>query len=216
MSPSTRPLRHAAVALCLGAASSAAVAGDAARRQAFFGELHLHTSYSFDAFGFSTSRIDPDTAYRFARGESVDYLGTPARRHAALDFMAVTDHAEYMGFLNTLEDPGSALSGSDFAREYRELKATLDPGALTRQTIKKLADPARLKELGADDAMAAAWRRTIEAANANYRPGEFTTLIGYEWTSHPDNRYNLHRNVIFGGDSAPRPFTATDSRRPED
>ena len=56
-----------------------------------------------------------------ARGETVDYLGTPARRHAPLDFMAVTDHAEYMGFLNTLEDPASELANSDFAREYREL-----------------------------------------------------------------------------------------------
>jgi hypothetical protein len=209
-------LRHSFLGFCLLLAANAVIAAGDAPRQVFFGELHLHTSYSFDAFGFSPSRIDPDTAYRFARGETVDYLGKPAQRHAPLDFMAVTDHAEYMGFLNTLEDPDSELARSDFGREYRELKSTLDPGALTRQTMKKLADPARLRELGADEAMATAWRHSIEAANANYRPGEFTTFIGYEWTSHPDNRYNLHRNVIFGGDSAPPPFTATDSRRPED
>lgn len=213
-----RVLRRSPALPCLILAASALAsdAGDAARRQAFFGELHLHTSYSFDAFGFSPSRIDPDAAYRFARGETVDYLGVPARRHAALDFMAVTDHAEYMGFLNTLEEPTSSLANSDFAREYRDLKATLDPGALTRQTLKKLADPARMAELGADTAMAEAWRRTVAAANGNYRPGEFTTFIGYEWTSHPDDRYNLHRNVIFRGDTAPLPFTAADSRRPED
>ncbi|HMV72472.1 MAG TPA: DUF3604 domain-containing protein, partial [Pseudomonadales bacterium] len=88
------------------------------RRIALFGELHLHTSWSFDAFAFNPSRIDPDAAYRFGRGEAVDYLGKPARRHAPLDFMAVTDHAEYMGFLNTIEDPHSDLSGSAFADEY--------------------------------------------------------------------------------------------------
>lgn len=184
--------------------------------RAFFGELHLHTSYSFDAFGFSPSRIDPDAAYRFARGEMVDYLGKPSQRDVPLDFMAVTDHAEYMGFLNATEDPGSALAQSAFGREYLELKKTLPPGALTRQVLKKLAEPARMQELGAEAAMLAAWRNTIDAANANYRPGEFTTFIGYEWTSHPDDRYNLHRNVIFRGDTAPRPFTAMDSRRPED
>jgi hypothetical protein len=184
--------------------------------RAFFGELHLHTSYSFDAFGFSPSRIDPDAAYRFARGETVSYLGKPAQRETPLDFMAVTDHAEYMGFLNATEEPGSTLAQSAFGREYLELKKTLDPGALTRQVLKKLAEPSRMKELGADAAMLAAWQKTIDAANAHYRPGEFTTFIGYEWTSHPDDRYNLHRNVIFRGNTAPRPFSAADSRRPED
>ena len=199
-----------------GAAAQESDALASSRRRVLFGELHLHTSYSFDAFGFSPSRIDPDTAYRFARGEAVYYLGQPARRHAPLDFMAVTDHAEYMGFLNTIEDPGSELSRSDFAREYRALKESLEPGVLTRQTLKKLADPVQMRELGAQAAMQSAWQKTIDAANANYRPGEFTTFIGYEWTSHPDDRYNLHRNVIFNGATAPLPFTATDSRRPED
>lgn len=202
----------------VAAAMQAAEAGEPAPapRRALFGELHLHTSWSFDAFGFSPSRIDPDAAYRFARGEAVDYLGKSARRHAPLDFMAVTDHAEYMGFLNTIEDPQTELSRSDFAREYRRLKETLEPGVLTRQTLKKLADPVEMRALGAEAAMQSSWRRTIEAANSNYRPGEFTTFIGYEWTAHPDDRYNLHRNVIFAGDAAPQPFTATDSRRPED
>lgn len=204
------------VASAAGVASEPSTGAPPSERRAFFGELHLHTSYSFDAFGFSPSRIDPDAAYRFARGETVDYLGKPAQRHAPLDFMAVTDHAEYMGFLNATEEPGSTLAQSAFGREYLELKKTLDPGALTRQVLKKLAEPSRMKELGADAAMLAAWQKTIDAANANYRPGEFTTFIGYEWTSHPGDRYNLHRNVIFRGNTAPRPFSAADSRRPED
>lgn len=66
------------------------------------------------------------------------------------------------------------------------------------------------------DVMRSEWGRQIAMANANYRPGKFTTFIGYEWTSHPQDRYNLHRNVIFRGDTAPMPFSATDSLRPED
>lgn len=185
-------------------------------RRALFGELHLHTSYSFDAYSFSGSRVDPGLAYRFARGETIEYLGQQVQRHTPLDFMAVTDHAEYMGFLNQMDDPDSHLYNTEFGQKYLELKRTLEPGALTRQVLKKLADPEEMRALGAAQAMQSAWKKTIDMANANYRPGEFTTFIGYEWTSHPQDRYNLHRNVIFRGDSAPMPFSATDSQRPED
>ncbi len=61
-----------------------------------------------------------------------------------------------------------------------------------------------------------AWQSEIDAANGQYEPGKFTTLIGYEWTSMADGKYNLHRNVLFAGDKAPFPFTADQSKRPED
>lgn len=186
------------------------------QRQALFGELHLHTSYSFDAYGFSAGRLNPDDAYRFARGETVDYLGQQLQREIPLDFMAVTDHAEFMGFLNQMDDPDSALARTEFGKQYLELKKTLEPGLLTRQVIKKLADPDTFRRLGAGQAFRSAWERSIEMTNANYQPGTFTTFIGYEWTSHPDSRFNLHRNVIFSGDQAPLPFSAVDSQRPED
>ncbi|MFO1511146.1 MAG: DUF3604 domain-containing protein [Steroidobacteraceae bacterium] len=186
-------------------------------RRAFFGELHLHTSYSFDAYGFTEARTDPDLAYRFARGEEVEYLGKKVRRHEPLDFMAVTDHAEYMGFLNQLDDAQSALSRSDFGRRYVEgRRSTRDLGTFLASVFRALAEPANLQGLHVAEAMRSTWQRAVDAANANYRPGTFTTFIGYEWTSQPEDRYNLHRNVIFRGGSAPQPFTATDSRRPED
>lgn len=198
-----------------------AMAGDAAERaairRALFGELHLHTSYSFDAYGFTEARTDPDLAYRFAQGKEVEYLGKKVRRHEPLDFMAVTDHAEYMGFLNQLDDAGSALSRSEFGHRYvEERKSARDVGKFLAGVFRALADPSNFQGLGVAEAMRSAWQHTVDAANANYRPGKFTTLIGYEWTAQPEDRYNLHRNVIFRGDSAPQPFTATDSRRPED
>lgn len=186
-------------------------------RRAFFGELHLHTSYSFDAYGLSESRTDPDLAYRFARGEAVEYLGRKVRRHEPLDFMAVTDHAEYLGFLNQLDDPQGTLSHSEFGQRYREEQARAkNPGDLVARVIRLLLDPANREQLAELQARRSAWLRTIEMANTNYQPGRFTTLIGYEWTSHPENRYNLHRNVIFRDERAPLPFTAIDSLRPED
>ncbi|MBK7249868.1 MAG: DUF3604 domain-containing protein [Gammaproteobacteria bacterium] len=203
--------------LVAGAGSTDAVGAPPEARRALFGELHLHTSYSYDSYGLSESRTDPDLAYRFARGEPVEYLGKQVRRHEPLDFMAVTDHAEYLGFLNQLDDPESTLSRSELGRRYQRERAQMkDPGAFLQELTRLLSDPAERKRLGAPEARRSAWARTIEMANAHYRPGRFTTLIGYEWTSHPQYRNNLHRNVIFRGDSAPAPFTALDSQRPED
>ncbi|MBK7250230.1 MAG: DUF3604 domain-containing protein [Gammaproteobacteria bacterium] len=189
----------------------------AATRRALFGELHLHTSLSFDADGFTEARTDPDLAYRFARGEAVEYLGRKVRRDRPLDFMAVTDHAEFMGFLNQLDDSDSVLSKSAFGRQYQDdRRSQRDLGAFSANLLRALANPVVSTELQAARAVHSAWQRTIDAANANYRPGTFTTFIGYEWTSHPESRYNLHRNVIFHGGTAPPPFTASDSLRPED
>src|SRR3981081_4354796 len=90
------------------------------QREAFFGDLHLHTSYSFDAYILFGAKVDPENAYRFARGETVNYLGDDVKRSTPpLDFLAVTDHSENIGVFNTLEDPGSALSQSEIGKEVR-------------------------------------------------------------------------------------------------
>src|SRR5690348_1026523 len=86
---------------------------DPARRRALFGELHLHTAYSFDAYSIFGVRTTPDEAYRFARGEPIMYLGQKVQRSRPLDFTAVTDHAEYLGLMKQLNDPDSILSRSE-------------------------------------------------------------------------------------------------------
>jgi len=87
-------------------------------RETYFGDLHLHTSFSFDAYILGT-RITPDEAYRFARGEPVNYLGHRMQRRWPLDFMAVTDHAENLGVASEIEDPQSAFSRSESGRRIR-------------------------------------------------------------------------------------------------
>jgi hypothetical protein len=195
-----------------------------AGRRAFFGELHLHTTMSFDAWSFGT-RITPDQAYKFGRGETVmvpreqvnaeEHIGAtkdvPARRAWPLDFMAVTDHAENMGVFNQFDDPNNPLSSTPFARELekdRQKAFYLIANAMSSKT------PA--PKLHATEAMKSAWEVEVKAANDNYQPGKFTTFIAYEWTSMLRGKYNLHRNVIFLSDHAPEPFTSFNSVRPED
>lgn len=183
-------------------------------RKVLYGELHLHTSFSIDSYVLGPREIDPDLAYRFARGEPVRYGDHDVKRRWPLDFAAVTDHGEYLGTLHDLDDPGSALSKTQLGRSIRRR----DMAAMTR--LWKIFEGQRLPEINQEQVVAA-WQKEIDAANENYEPGKFTTLIGYEWTSWGDTRanggqVNLHRNVIFRGDTAPVPFTAVDSIKPED
>jgi hypothetical protein len=201
-------LLASALALGLGAAQ----AQPAPQRQAFFGDLHLHTSYSFDAWAMMGTKITPDEAYRFAQGETIDYLGKKVHRaDPPLDFLAVTDHSEYLGVLRQLDDPNSAFSKSPVGKRIKAsplegFRAVLRGGGAVKHNggYKPAQD------------MADAWRREVEAANANYKPGKFTTFTAYEWTSMPQGRYNLHRNVIFNTDQPPAPFSSRDSQRPDD
>jgi hypothetical protein len=197
---------------------------DPSSRTAYFGELHLHTTMSLDAWSLGT-KITPDLAYKFARGETVtvpafqvgrEEGGTggdvPARRAWPLDFTAVTDHSEGMGIAAQLDNPQSAYAQSEFGK-----KAQQQP-MMTWLTVAKLRQTGS-KEFPADmhaqEAMTNAWGTEVKAANDNYEPGKFTTFIAYEWSSNPDGK-NLHRNVIFNADHAPAPFTSMDSPRPED
>jgi hypothetical protein len=185
-------------------------------RNAYFGDLHLHTSYSFDAYVLMGTRADPEIAYRFAEGEPVEYLGQMVRRREPLDFLAVTDHAENIGVFNQLDDPNSAVSKSE---QGKALKKAIDAGSNPDARIGVMRQFYALRDHGLPADLqavsASAWDREVSAANRYYQPGKFTTLIAYEWTSMPDGA-NLHRNVIFKGDSAPAPFTSIDSQNPED
>jgi hypothetical protein len=177
-------------------------------RDAWFGDLHLHTTDSFDAYVLMGTRTTPDEAYKFARGDTINYLGQPIRRSEPLDFLAVTDHSENIGVFNQLDDPESAFSLSEVGKLAR---------AGGMENFIKLVGLLSGKRLGPDNDRVAAdtWARHIQIANANYQPGRFTTFIAYEWTSMPSGQ-NLHRNVIFRGSTAPSPFTAQDSTDPQD
>src|SRR5262249_5502779 len=94
-------LAVASLLLATAQASLSADSGAAADRKAYFGDLHLHTSYSFDAYVLFASRVTPEQALRFAKGEPIPFLDKTVKRAEPLDFMAVTDHSENIGVFRT-------------------------------------------------------------------------------------------------------------------
>ena len=182
-------------------------------RNAYYGDLHLHTVQSFDAYTFGT-RIGPEEAYRYAKGETIDYLGEKIKRNFPLDFLAVTDHSENIGVLNQLGDSSSALYKSELGQNFR--KNTEESRTFVFQYFRTNDYNSIVPGFDNQGISRSAWQRQIDAANNSYAPGKFTSFIAYEWTSAPD-RQNLHRNVIFRNAKVPtRPFSSIDSKDPKD
>jgi len=184
----------------------------------FFGDTHLHTSYSTDA-GMFGNTLGPDEAYRFAKGETVTASGgVRARLLRPLDWLVVADHAENIGLAPMIAESDANILKSDWGRKVHDLvKAGKlgDAYAMWAGGVAKRVDPlAELEEL-----TRSMWERVTGAAEDHNNPGQFTAFIGFEWTSTPKGN-NLHRNVIFrdGKDLADRtvPFSVYDSEDPED
>ncbi len=189
-----------------------------ARRNLFWGDLHIHTSYSYDAYTFGVTAL-PDDAYVYAKGGTIQHgLGYPIRASRPLDFAAVTDHSEYLGLARHRGGPGN-----DPGARIREV---LESGSRLRITanfvhtslFKMGSRETREETFGENDpeVSARAWREIVAAAERHDEPGRFTAFIGYEWSSMPGEA-NLHRNVIYRSDRVPDlPFSSRDSDDPED
>jgi hypothetical protein len=205
---------HLTVAAMVMGAMQVALAQPTAagvQRKAYFGDLHLHTSYSFDAYVMYASGVTPEQAYRFAKGEPIAFLDKTVKRAEPLDFLAVTDHSENIGVFRDLDDPNSEFSKSELGQRIRK-----EGAKAFWEVVGIQLKGGELPGFDAHKPAVTAWQHEIDAANSQYEPGKFTTFIAYEWSAMPDGKYNLHRNVIFGGDKAPFPFSSVQSRRPED
>ncbi|MBT8111695.1 MAG: DUF3604 domain-containing protein [Gammaproteobacteria bacterium] len=185
------------------------------QRVALFGDLHVHTAYSFDAAANSLETY-PDDAHRFAKGEAIPFfpvdengrpLGT-AQLSRPLDFVSITDHGEFLGERALCRTQGSPRYDSKFCVAYRN---TERQGMLMLGTILDMENPQRLEELcGDDDALCREyarrpWQEMIAAAENAYDRSAtcaFTSLIGYEYTGTP-GLSNIHRNVIFRNNNVP-------------
>ncbi|MEE2777438.1 MAG: DUF3604 domain-containing protein [Acidobacteriota bacterium] len=181
-------------------------------RRAFFGDLHVHTRHSLDAYIFQV-RASPDDAYRYAKGDAIDHpSGHQIRLESGpLDFLSVTDHGFFLGTLPAMDDPEDPLYQTELAAEIR----ALENRAFSR-TLAAFRD-GELAALDTEPAKLAAWNDFVAAAENHNDPGRFTTFVGYEYTSSAPDRGNLHRNVIFRNSDVPdRPFARTDSLDPED
>jgi len=163
----------------------------------YFGDTHLHTSYSTDA-GMIGNTLGPEEAYRFARGEEVkSSTGLPAKLQRPLDFLVVADHSENLGLAPQIANSDPELLKSDWGRKVYDLvKAGKGLEAFNEWSKRLGARDDPLK--GNDAVMRKMWELETAAAEKYNEPGRFTAFIGFEWTSTPEGN-NLHRNVIFRG-----------------
>lgn len=185
-------------------------------RTALFGDLHVHTSWSLDAYA-GGNRLGPNSAYRFARGERIKLSnGVEAQLAIPLDFVALTDHAEGFDTLLACTIPGSPEFETKTCRNTRSGEFSQED--MLRLAFKRgLPRPAlRSPDLCTDVAPCLAnarstWQRVQAVANAHNRPGQFTALIGYEFSSLLPDFGMLHRNVIFRGtDVIPHAISSQD------
>ena len=186
----------------------------------YWGDTHLHTSYSTDA-GMIGNRLPPEEAYRFARGEEViTSSGQRARIIRPLDFLVISDHAENLGLAPMISESNSELLKTEWGRKFYDLvKAGNGYEAFRTWGGEGLAKNKDL--INSPKIERTVWERQIAAAEKFNEPGRFTAFIGYEWSSLNNQEFpsNLHRVVIFkdGADKTGRilPFSTFDSPDPE-
>ena len=190
----------------------------------YWGDTHLHTNLSLDAYSDGNKKLGPEEAYRFAKGEAViANNGMKARLHKPLDFLVVADHASNMGVMNGLEAKDPTLLTTEVGKRWlKNLNELADLAKTDPLKYKKLSRQFMLRGFGKDVVGSAAyehsvWKKVTELADKYNDPGQFTTLIGFEWTPI---EFNLHRVVIFKDNADKvqyvRPFSQYDSKDPED
>ncbi len=184
----------------------------------YWGDTHLHTQLSADAYIVGT-RATADEAYRFARGKTVTVdNGMDVRLRRPLDFLAVTNHAEYMGIHKRLAAGDETLKDWEEGQRWAELLDQGESNALGRAFVDAIQsdDP---KYQVSDDIRRNIWKEAAEVADRYNEPGLFTAFVAYEWTSQVSGD-NLHRVVLYRDDAGKAarklPFTAQHSTDPED
>jgi Protein of unknown function (DUF3604) len=183
-------------------------------KNCYFGSTHTHSTMSFDAYNFGC-RTTPDQTYDFDAGGEIEYLGVKMQRKQGLDFTCLTDHSEYLGVNQLLIDTTNPLSKSpvgllvNAGNKDSAFKAytTMALSMVHEKPIDYLVDP---------KVIAHNWKYEIDIANKHNKPGKYTTIHSYEWTSAPGFA-NMHRNVFFRGDKLPDViYSALNSNKPED
>ena len=173
--------------------------------QVFWGDTHLHTGMSMDAGAFG-ARLQPDDAYRFAKGNEVtSSTGQRVKLSRPLDWLVVADHSDNMGFFPRLYDGEPSMLADPTGRRWYDMiqeggKTGVEAAVEIIQAITGNSFPPALASLPGSEAYRDAWDMTIKAAEDHNEPGHFTAFIGYEWTS-TEKGYNLHRVVVYRDDA---------------
>jgi hypothetical protein len=198
-------------------------------RVPLFGDLHVHTTYSFDAYIFGTLAT-PDDAYEFAKGKSIKHpAGFDVSLDRPLDFYGVTDHGTFLGHVEEAATPGTPYYEAPSSAQVNDINSpenlnistiprrTQAFGGFLINTVNALRDQ-KLDIRYVDGISRRAWADTVAAAQRHNDPGKFTTFIAYEYTASTPDMGNLHRNVVFRGDSnriPSVPYSRANSNDPE-
>ena len=179
---------------------------------ALFGDVHVHTKFSFDAAAnsFGATPID---ANAFARGEAINFFplneaGEPigtAQIDRPLDFLAVTDHGEFLGERSLCRTEGSPAYETRFCTNTRIDERTgmrMFGSVITTETPSRISDVCLENGSRCLDYAKAPWQAMQDAANSANTPCEFTSFVAYEYTGTPGTS-NYHRNVIFRDENVP-------------
>ena len=190
-----------------------------AERTLLWGDLHVHSNFSFDAYSFGNTSLGPDKAYEFARGLPVKAPnGELAQLAEPLDFLLVADHAEYLGLFLGFEQNDPQIQSSKLGKRWFDYFSSGKQSPISREYVQMIERQKEIEFLP-NDFNSTAWSKLLDYAERYNEPGVFTALIGYEWTSMI-NGNNLHRVVVYrdSADKAKKilPFSALDSPDPED
>ena len=182
--------------------------------QVFWGDLHIHSRYSMDAYVWD-NQVSPTEAYQFAQGASQTLLdGTETKIDRPLDFAAVTDHGEYFG---VIEQCQNAEVETEYCRALIEVSKEISPRGFYELFLPALLSGDRLcqREPCAQDEENL-WQRVVAAADEANKPCQFTAFIANEWTASPDNLH-WHRNLIYANSNVPdRAINSFDEPSQED
>lgn len=188
--------------------------------QVLFGDTHFHTNMSFDA-GLIGTHLDVDAAYRSARGEKVmSNTGQPFQLIRPLDFLVITDHAEFIGLAPMIREGHPALLADEWGKwAYQRFNSSLEGQQEVFADLIRLGTVEGRNPIDSDAVARSIWVDFVEKAEQYNHPGTFTAMTGFEWTSTPMGD-NMHRVVIFadGSDKTSHtlPFSMFDSADPED
>ena len=196
-------------------------AGRSYPMEVYWGDTHLHTTYSPDAGLVGNVKLTPADAFRFASGYEIEaHNGMRAKLNQPLDFLVVSDHAGYLGLIPSIRKSDPELLATEYGRRWHDMFMSGPEGAYEAalELVNSMATgDERIKS---PEIKRSVWEYITETADQYNDPGSFTAFIGFEWTSMPDGGNNLHRVVIFrdGADQAGQvlPFSAFDSEDPED
>ncbi|MCZ6491854.1 MAG: DUF3604 domain-containing protein [Acidobacteria bacterium] len=188
-------------------------------QRVFFGDTHHHTILSFDD-GLMGTKLGPEDSFRFARGEEViSNTGVRARLIRPLDFLAVTDHAEYLGLADLIRTADPDLLATKYGRKWYDMTQKGGDAGFQAAAEVFFSIGRRQELIKSERIERSVWERVVDIASRYNKPGRFSALNGYEWTSTPGGN-NLHRVVIFrdGSERVKQilPFSAFDSDNPED